>query len=244
MFYLALTFGLEDDPVRRGRADGRLRRGDRAASHGVERPDPDDGRDDRRSERCGRSATRARATRARSTSAREWTRSGRCIQTPSCRALRRDAGRRLRAARRSRRRLERGTRIQLRRGPGTGRAEAVHSAARLTPVPTACKRPASAALPAARTSASDWRCSLQGRTGRRANEPQRPITRVNSLSLQAVHASGKLTQLGQAGRSPVPRPSGPWTLATYSRRPFSSNCPTWRAQHGSPPSSERSGRSP
>ena len=73
MFYLALTFGLEDDPVAAvermvGFVEDTGRKARRRAS------DPDDGRDDGRSTASGRSATRARATRARCTSARAWTR--------------------------------------------------------------------------------------------------------------------------------------------------------------------------
>ena len=50
MFYLALTFGLESDPVARRRADGRLRRGDRTPAR-RRAADPDDDRDDRRAQR-------------------------------------------------------------------------------------------------------------------------------------------------------------------------------------------------
>ena len=45
MFYLALTFGLEERSRRRRRADGRLRRGDRAAAR-RRAADPDDHRDE------------------------------------------------------------------------------------------------------------------------------------------------------------------------------------------------------
>ena len=51
-FFLALTFGLEDDPAGRGRAGGRVRRGDRAASR-RRAPDPGDDGDDRRREHLG-----------------------------------------------------------------------------------------------------------------------------------------------------------------------------------------------
>ena len=52
MFYLALTFGLEDDPPARRRANGRLRRGDGPQARGGA-PDADDSRDDRRDEGVG-----------------------------------------------------------------------------------------------------------------------------------------------------------------------------------------------
>ena len=50
MFYLALTFGLESDPIARSRADGRLRREDRPPPR-CRASDPDDDRDDRRAQR-------------------------------------------------------------------------------------------------------------------------------------------------------------------------------------------------
>ena len=72
MFYLALTFGLESDPVAAVEQMVGVRRGDRGASRDRE-PDPDDDRDHRRGPRSGRSATRVKATRGRSGSAPGWT---------------------------------------------------------------------------------------------------------------------------------------------------------------------------
>ena len=68
LFFLALTFGLEDDPPTAvARAIGLVE--DVGRRHGVEHPVPGDDRDDGRRQSSGRSATRARARRARSTTA-------------------------------------------------------------------------------------------------------------------------------------------------------------------------------
>ena len=52
MFYLALTFGLEDDPPQAVARDGRPRRGGRPRAR-RRAPDPDDGRDHRRRAHLG-----------------------------------------------------------------------------------------------------------------------------------------------------------------------------------------------
>ena len=113
IFFLALTFGLEDDPPAAvARTIGLVEAVGR--EHGVEYPfqmtvATTDG------ERLGPSATRARASHGRSSSAptsRRCASSTRTIaRAPEAR--RRDAARRLRAARRPRRRLERGARVEL-----------------------------------------------------------------------------------------------------------------------------------
>ena len=125
----------------------------------------------------------------------------------------------LRLRRRSGERPRRGGRVL---GPDGCRADGLPG--------RASRRPA---VRARGSGAADPRGAL-----RRAAHPHDPARRRTRYRI------GELTQTGQARRSPVRRTSRPWTLATYSRRPFSSNCPTWRALHGSPPSSERSGRSP
>ena len=51
MFYLALSFGLEEDPIGRS-SDGRLRGADRSRAR-RRAPDSDDDRDDRRALRVG-----------------------------------------------------------------------------------------------------------------------------------------------------------------------------------------------
>ena len=72
-FFLALTFGLEDDPPAAvERAVGLHRARGQEQRHRA--PDPDDRGDDRRREASGPSATRASASRARSSTRRAWTR--------------------------------------------------------------------------------------------------------------------------------------------------------------------------
>jgi hypothetical protein len=129
-FYVALTFGLEDDPPAAvERAVGFIE--ETGGRHGVEHPiQMTVCTTDGASVWAFRYSSEG-SSRSLYYSTRVDTLKAQYPDNPVLHgALRRDADRRVRAAGRSRGRLERGARIQLRRGSGgTGRAEAVHSAA-------------------------------------------------------------------------------------------------------------------
>ena len=82
-FHLALTFGLEDDPPGRGRARGRLHRGDGPRAR-RRAPDPDDRGDDRRREHLGVPLLERGQARGRSSSAPRSRRCGRSTPTTRC----------------------------------------------------------------------------------------------------------------------------------------------------------------
>ena len=126
MFYLALTFGLEDDPAAAVARMVGLRGGaGRAARRRA--PDADDGRHHRRDDASGCSATPARATRARCSTAPRMDALQRAAtpRSPSSQAVS-DETRldRLRAAGRPARRLERGARVPRGDRPVGGRRAA------------------------------------------------------------------------------------------------------------------------
>ena len=126
-FFLALTFGLEDDPPGAvEQAVGLIEAiGRRARSRA---PDPDDRRDDRRPTRLGVPVLeRGEVAVALLLDGREHASPHAPGAPRAGRALGRVAADRLGAAPRPRGGLERGSRVELRRDPGrTGRDEAVH----------------------------------------------------------------------------------------------------------------------
>ena len=128
-FYLALTFGLEEDPPRRSQRGRRLHRGDRPAAR-RRASDPDDGRDHGRRDIWAFRYSSEGDSRSLffSTDVRDA-----AVALPRGRACcrrsrRRVAAGRLRTARRPRRSVERGAGVELRHRPaGPGRDAPVHA---------------------------------------------------------------------------------------------------------------------